>query len=369
MPPVAEVQPVQSTSTGPKWPWIVLIVLFLLATGVGGFVLGKQMTKANLTTKVLPTPEPVLISDPTANWQTHTDSQLGISIRFPSTWSVSKTQNIEGVSTFWLTSNSPNKTSSTVKNLEIIIGSDMVYSTSGSSGIFANTASCGEPKEKPFSIEIENEVYTTSINGKACAGTGENTKFERYSFHFEKQGKLPYITGTYFTYDELEGIKQILPTLEFTDASNNSVKSLSYRVPAGWSTSQDVGANFQVGYNPATLTPMPQSSDKYLFFANKNHGSISAALKPYDGGSRHQFIYNQLNYSQSDVTTNTSKDYYEKEYNVDGKSCLIVYGLAYSASNNIWGMCAMSLTQAIFFSGLPTVSENEQFIQTFKLLK
>lgn len=213
-------KPPNSSSNALMIVMVVLVIVLLGGTGL--FWFQNYQLKNQVKNKVVnieASPSPEAIPDPTADWKTHTDSQLGISIRFPSTWSVSKTQDIEGVSTFWLTSNSPNKTASTVKNLEIIVGSDLVYSTSGSSGIFANTTSCGEPNEKPFSVKIENEVYTTSINGNACVGTGENAKFERYSFHFEKQGKLPHITGTYFTYSELEEIKQILSTLEFTTAT------------------------------------------------------------------------------------------------------------------------------------------------------
>jgi len=194
---------------------ILVIILVLAVALVGGiYYLNSKKESTSLSS---PSPTQVLSPTPTfkpsTSWKTYTNNELGISINYPPKWIISKVEKVEGVSTFWLTSDSPNKTPSTVKNLEIIIGSIFVYSTSGS--LFANTMECEGDKEKPFSVEIEGEVYTTSINGKACAG--QDRKFERFSFQFQEEGKLPYITGTYFTMEEQDEIVSILSTIKFLD--------------------------------------------------------------------------------------------------------------------------------------------------------
>lgn len=182
--------------------------LFLLLPFIG-FILGMQyqqkigQVKNSEVVVMTSTPTP----DPTANWKTYANSEIGFSIKLPQSWNIKKTEKVDGIETVWITSNSPYKTSSTVKDLEIIIGSPFVYSTSGA--ICANQ-SC--EKETPFEVKITTKTHSAQV---IKASFGEEKKFERYSFQIEKEGNLPYITGSYFTEEEKKEIIQILSTFQF----------------------------------------------------------------------------------------------------------------------------------------------------------
>lgn len=197
---------------------LVLILVLLVAAAGGVFYLNSKKESTGVpspspTQTLSPTPT----SKPSTSWKTYTNSELGISISYPPKWTISKVEKVEGVSTFWLTSDSPSKTY-TGGNLQIVIGSALVYSTSGA--LFGNALSCegeGQFTDKPFSVEIEGEVYTTQINGKSCIKTGDDLKLEHYRFQFYEEGKLPYVTGTYFTMEEREEIVSMLSTIKFLD--------------------------------------------------------------------------------------------------------------------------------------------------------
>lgn len=164
-----------------------------------------------LTSFIMPTTNPLI----TGNWKTYTNLEIGFSIKLPQSWNVKKTEKVDGIETVWISSNSPYKTSSTVENLEIIIGSPFIYSTSG---VLCANQSC--EKEAPFEVKIAGRTYPSQV---IKASTGEEKKFERYSFQIEKDGDIPYITGSYFTKEEQEDIIQILSTFKFTNQNDQVV--------------------------------------------------------------------------------------------------------------------------------------------------
>ena len=65
----------------------LLIVLVLVGAAVAGYLyLGKNFSQFSLPTpKTLITPTPSS-SDPTANWKTYTNKEIGISFKYPSEW-------------------------------------------------------------------------------------------------------------------------------------------------------------------------------------------------------------------------------------------------------------------------------------------
>ena len=144
-------------------------------------------------------------------------------------------------------------------------------------------------------------------------------------------------------------------------------KKLAYSLPSSWKVSQDSSGTLQIGYNPELLVFHPVNAGvNFTYVANP--GSFGISIRPYDGGSRHQFIYNQLN--ETNPQADQTKDYHEKQYVYNGWSCLVFYGLTYSAGGTTWGMCAISSTQALFFGASGADEQStEQAIQTIKLLK
>lgn len=192
--------------------FITIFVVTLLIAGTTYLLLSsRQNQQSVIQQNPLPiniSPSPTQPPDSMANWRTYTNSEIGFSIRLPQSWKIKKTEKVDGVQTVWLYSNSLYKTSSTVKNFEIIIGSQFVYSTSGA--LCANQA-C--EKEIPFEVNIDGRTYSTQVI-KASFGTEK--RFERYSFQIEQKGNLPYVTGTYFTKEEQKEIIQILSTFRFT---------------------------------------------------------------------------------------------------------------------------------------------------------
>ncbi|MBI2310106.1 hypothetical protein HYU89_04390 [Candidatus Collierbacteria bacterium] len=147
-----------------------------------------------------------------------------------------------------------------------------------------------------------------------------------------------------------------------------TTKTLSYALPIGWKTIQDSTGAFEIGYDQNIYKPT-QNNQSIMLAYTAHPGSNTIALVSYDGGSLHQAIYKQLGYDARAVAIEKNKDYYEKEYSYSGWRCLVMYGLNYSASGNVWGICAVSSDKALFFSGLDTPLSTEQFIQTFKYLK
>lgn len=87
--PSAPVQPVATPPVVPpnksKLPWILLVVVLLLAMGAGGIFLGQRLVKPDTT----PTPTPVAVvptsaADSAANLLTYTNTKYNFSFKYPS---------------------------------------------------------------------------------------------------------------------------------------------------------------------------------------------------------------------------------------------------------------------------------------------
>lgn len=149
--------------------------------------------------------------------------------------------------------------------------------------------------------------------------------------------------------------------------------NLTYTLKSGWETITDTSNSLQVGYNPTTMQAAGYKASisitttsrfepiRQITYANVRLGS-------YDGGSRHDFIYEQLNSIAESMKLDRMENYYEVEYNYDGKSCLVLYNQGFSAGGTTWGMCDISPTQAIFIESSQPQSQAEEIIQTIKAL-
>ncbi len=141
----------------------------------------------------------------------------------------------------------------------------------------------------------------------------------------------------------------------------SSVSVLTYNLPSGWQLVQDDSITFEVGYNPAIWRVSSTNNSSITIGTTGTHYSVS--LLPYNGGSRHQFIYDTMHITNP--SENRTSGYHEANYTYNGWSCLVLYNFAFSASGTTWGMCAVDNTHAFFFDSI----QDEQIIRTVKLLK
>ena len=135
-------------------------------------------------------------------------------------------------------------------------------------------------------------------------------------------------------------------------------------------TAQDSSGTFEIGYDPTksdkqlTENLRVEILTKWENNPARNVGyNFTIIIRPYDGGSRHSFIFPEPRQGWK------KSDYHEKEYIYNGQSCLVLYGTYVSQSNDTWGMCAISSKQAFSFSSNADEKTVEQIIGTIKLLK
>lgn len=160
------------------------------------------------------------------------------------------------------------------------------------------------------------------------------------------------------------------PRCELTIKTN----TLSYKLPTGWKATADRSRVFEVAYDPKKSKPASNLlTDLFIDILKvgipgPNQGySFYITLTTYSGGSKHQFIYDQL--GTTNPTSNSLDNYSEREYTYNGKSCLVLYNFVVSQSGATNGMCDSENGKAYFFSIQTNSPElTERIIQTIKLL-
>lgn len=141
-------------------------------------------------------------------------------------------------------------------------------------------------------------------------------------------------------------------------------ESVSYYLPNGWKTAADTTGTFEVGYNPSENSVEQRDKEIVLGKLGPTTGILHIiSLLPYDGGSRHNFIYKQMN--AVDPIQDRMPGYYESEFVYNGWSCLVLHGFSYSASGDVHGMCAVDSSRAFMFFSIPS----EDVVRTVRLLK
>ncbi|HLD91940.1 MAG TPA: hypothetical protein VI795_00940 [Patescibacteria group bacterium] len=167
-------------------------------------------------------------------------------------------------------------------------------------------------------------------------------------------------------------LNSTLPTPVFENKKTNppsqtpkNIKKISYFVPTGWIT--DALDTFQISYDPSKLHKC-YNGEHGIVLCSAYNTYFSIDILPYDGGSRHLFIYN--NGLGTPKKSELFSDYYEKEYNMDGKSCLILNGISVSQFPVIWGVCAIDSSRALLFYSYDRDEDSYlSILKTFNLLK
>lgn len=363
---------VQALPEIPKKNNRMLIVISVIALTLLGsmayFVyqnlqLKKQITYLTPTSPQLSPPPPAPPANPMADWKTYTDNNIGFSIKYPSSWTykLGETNVTSGHVTFDTRLPSSNKNTNYIFEMSLETQADYDQWSKYS------TTTTLEPQTingHSFEKYVVGDLYY-SLNYILK----QNGKIFRFIFY-------PFDSSQY-PKELQETLNQILSTFQFLDQTSPSpapsnVKKLTYDLPEGWKTSTDTSNSFEVGYDPNRYRVTP--SNLGLSFSYVAHpDSFDFRLLPYGGGSRHSFIYQQLGYVPAPPASEKTKDYHEVEYSYNGWSCLVIYGLYFSASGTTWGMCPVSSSQALFFegpsSGPGAEAPTEGFIKTIKFLR
>lgn len=241
----------------------------------------------------------------------------------------------------------------------------------------------------PVSVSDCHEV---TINNQAYAVRkfGNPVNSQEYAY-LEKNMIKAFMKLNFPVSDSINSeqlVHQIISTFQFisqqsivpTNTIASSAKRISYVLPSGWQTTTDKGGNFQIGYNPATqiLNSYDSGNPAELLITTKNlnnnkyyapyAATIITGMRSYTGGSRHTFIETEL-LKETLSNQNKSASYHEKEYVVQGKNCLVLYGISISMSPTTWGMCPVSSTRAFYFNGFSDEATVEQVLGTVKFLQ
>lgn len=158
-------------------------------------------------------------------------------------------------------------------------------------------------------------------------------------------------------------------------------KKLSYLLPSGWKTITSPNGRLELGFDPATTQFQTTDTNPSGISLTgiwsttpgqtRNLGSrYSFSIKSYDGGSRHNFLYRELSFkpygtNYDDIPENN----YEREYQVSGWPCLVLFRIEISQWPQTWGICPISKTEALSFSMDGEEELVEKVLQTVRLLK
>ncbi len=358
---------------------IFLAVALVVSVSAAGYLFWQNrqlQNQAVKTTSPVQNPTPVPTIAPTANWKTYKTSQY--EIKYPPDWKLSLTP-LEGESLFKIIPNS-NVDDNFYPGLFVEFKSINNTSLETQKNIYErmNLIKNGVFFKNITAVKYTGASSTKNVNGRIVPGV-----IQQIFILLEHSG---YIYTFGYSYEESAINKkqedlfdQILSTFKFLDQveqsplaspTANPAKNLNYLLPTGWKTVQDKTGTFEIGYNPETDLIFGPSSINNLNVGLTKVGqyggsSYNLTIKPYDGGSRHNFILGPSGIQEQDKMA----DYHEKNYTYNGWSCLVLYGISISQWPSTQGMCAIDSKQAFAFGMWKDEAATKQIIQTIKLLK
>lgn len=190
--------------------------------------------------------------------------------------------------------------------------------------------------------------------------------------------------------DNKKIIDHMLSTFTFTTVGNSDApiseippkrKTLPYKLPAGWVTVGSQDGRFEIGFDPKKNQlygeEATRSGISFIGLWSTVNGQIrnlgyrySFSIKPYDNGSRHNFLYRLLSFKPFGTNyDDLPENNFEREYLVQGLSCLVLFRIDISQWTPNWGVCPINKTEALSFSMDGEESLVEEILQTVKILK
>lgn len=212
-----------ATKSSNKLLPILLIIVLVLAAGMGGYILGTQRsTQITEKEQVTYTPSPATSAkDPTANWKIYTNSTFGFTFKYPENWTTSgKLDSKEGwLSATVVTVNSPDNTfqegePTIIGSFDISVLKTSKYSLKDQiSGVGESLGSPSRSEEK-FSV---NGINGTIVNLPETVGN-----LDRQIFLFERDNIIYSVSLHWKTGNvkEKEIVQQIFSTFRFTDTKS-----------------------------------------------------------------------------------------------------------------------------------------------------
>lgn len=362
------------------WLIPILIGTVLLSLSLAGFFAYQNYQLKQQVVLPNPTPTPTLpsitttptiavsMTSATLGWEIYSNVLSGFTIKYPTGWRTVESKNNVGFGpqeigedVVWVIQfyNKSEKTITQLvdeigkqfpdrKQTEEIISLDGLYATkvTTTTNKFANWYSVS------IIIDSGNMLYAISNGAQTDKALNEMIA--------NKTGKSSNISFDNF-YASFKQINTSTPAIKTT------TKKLNYSVPTEWTTVTDSSNSFQLSYDATKLqTCHPDQKGISLCAQYGSYASIS--LLPYDGGSKHQFIYtNGLGTPKKDELW---PDYHEQEYNLDGKTCLFLNGITISQFPAVWGMCAIDNSHALLFTSYDReASAYEAILRTLKVIK
>ncbi|OGG16565.1 hypothetical protein A3D77_06150 [Candidatus Gottesmanbacteria bacterium RIFCSPHIGHO2_02_FULL_39_11] len=145
-----------------------------------------------------------------------------------------------------------------------------------------------------------------------------------------------------------------------------SLKKINYSLPQDWKIIKDSSNTFEVGYNPGTQVAQTTSTGIRIQNTSPTNPNdetpITLSLKSYDGSSERSFLDREIGEKLSSF--NIWPGYKEFEYQIHGKNCFFLTGVAISKNPLTWGTCILSPTQALLITTWD--SDFESFLPTLK---
>lgn len=158
-------------------------------------------------------------------------------------------------------------------------------------------------------------------------------------------------------------------------------KTLPYKLPTGWATVVSRDGRLEIGFDPKKNQlygeEATRSGVSFIGIWSTVDGQIrnlgyrySFSIKPYDNGSRHNFLYRLLSFKPFGTNyDDLPENNFEREYRVQGWPCLVLFRIDISQWTPNWGVCPISSTEAISFSMDGDETLVEEILQTVRLLK
>jgi len=374
----AQVRPVNPKRSLRQLWWMVGGFVVLCVGFVSGFVAGKTLyaPKSTLSPAPIAYSSPFPTPDPTTGWKTFLNGNYKYEFKYPQDWPdiplIASNQK-DGFQfagqTVYASRNFP-KVQPPQLQIEVFKSEREL-----SSDELEEKESCGSPV---FTISKRTVGGVPAIIGKRLASRDPGAPYYTGLHYCVRAYQSGFIYSLLWeegsdkdsgVFDKILGTFRFLDTVVPSSVPNvKNIKVLKYNLQSDWKTVQDKTGALEVGYDPSiskVSEPAVENSIS-IYKTNRILGSfMTVRLLPYDGGSRHEFLYVQI--GEKPVKEDLLPSYHEQEYTYTGRSCLFLIGITISQFPTTWGMCDAGGGKAFLITSYDD-GDFEKTAQTIRLL-